>query len=192
VPSNAQSHGARQALGASLLAAASLAGCAHSPHAAGGPLALDGFLAFSDPKRCDLTGAHERFFRALWTGNPENEDVRPGTVVAPKNVRRAFGPVTVRSEGDYRLVEVAVAGTMLDLPLARIIHALPVGGDPGDVIYTFAAPIGKVEEALRAAGFPAKANETVHLESDGAYDHVMYLIPDPKRAGHTIFGCALQ
>lgn len=169
-----------------------LGGCVHSVPVASGARSLDSLLGFSKPERCEITEAHERFLRALWQGDTTDRGIRPGKIAAPPALRRAFGPVRVKKDESYWLVMVDVSGELFDLPLVRITQALPDGGDPGDVIYTFAAPMKRAQIKLRAAGIPVKANETVQLETDSAYDHLVYLVPDQDRPELTSFGCSLQ
>ncbi len=162
------------------------AGCAHRrPAPAAGPVALDGLLGFADPARCKPTATHARFLADL-VAPDGNGGFRAGKVDAPPELQRAFAPITVRRDQDYWVIGLGVTGTLYGLPLGRIDHALPVGGDPGDVTYRFDAPLATTASTLRTRGFPVEAGTSAPLAGS---DLVMTLVADPNDAKASLFGC---
>ena len=150
--------------------------------------ALDLFLGFTDPKLCKESAAHARFLQSLIEGDA-NDGFRAGNPVVPNRLKPAFGVVEVKRHDGWWTIGIPVRGSLFGLPLVRIEHALPEGGDPGDVTYSFRAPVDRVERVLRARGFPARANAAVRLGPPDGYDFRMSLHPDPEDAKQSLFGC---
>lgn len=150
--------------------------------------ALDSLLGFTDPATCATSEPHTRFLDAMVVGDA-NEGFRAGRLLVPGALLSAFGPIKVVRHDGWWTVGVAVRGTLFDLPVSRIDHALPEGGDPGDVTYEFAAPVERVEQVLRARGFPARAGKDVTLGPPDGYEHIMSLQAHPDDARLSQFGC---
>lgn len=170
----------------SVLVMLALAGCAHS--GARQLVRLDDFLAFSNPAMCESAPEHTRFLRALFAGDA-NDGFRPGLVLAPEAIRGAFGPIEVKRHDSWWSVTVPASGTLFGLKLRQIAHALPEGGDPGDVTYSFEASLDDVARALRERGFPAKAGASVEMGPPDGYAYELSVTADPDRAGRTHFSC---
>jgi hypothetical protein len=164
-----------------------VAGCTHRPPTSvpAGPVALDALLGFADPARCKPTPGHARFLADLVAPDGKG-GFKAGKVDVPPALARAFAPISVRRDADYWVIGLAVSGTLYGLPLGRIDHALPVGGDPGDVTYRFDAPLAATAATLRTRGFPVKAGNSVPLAGT---DLTMTLVADPKNAKASLFGC---
>jgi len=172
---------------AAFLLAGGLAGCAHieQPSEPGG---LETFLIFSNPALCQPAPGHERLLSGMIAGDA-NVGFRRGRLLVPARLREAFGPIQVRKHDGWWTIGAAVTGQIYKLPLKRIVHALPEGGDAGDVSYVFAAPIVHVERLLRAHGFPAEIGKDVPLGPQDGAGFVMSLLPDPENKDHTILTC---
>ncbi|MES2755689.1 MAG: hypothetical protein V4659_13620 [Pseudomonadota bacterium] len=171
--------------------ALTVAGCGPRPAQLRPPLtaALDPLLGFSDPAHCRPDAGHARFLAGLIAGDADR-GFKPGRVDAPASLAAAFGPVTARRADGYWVIGVATTGTLFGLPLGRIDHALPEGGDAGDVTYRFDVPVAVAAKALAARGFPVKAGAAVPIgvgETD--VEEVMSLLPDPDSPARSLFGC---
>lgn len=149
------------------------------------PIALDALLGFSDPARCRVTADHARFLAAMVAGDGRGA-VRAGRIDAPPALAAAFGPVTARRTDGYWVVGTSVSGTLYGLPLGRIDHALPEGGDAGDVTYRFDVPAAAAATTLRRRGFPVTAGRSTPI--DGG-DLVMTLVANPRNPDFSLFGC---
>lgn len=163
-----------------------LAGCAHMEQR--GSAGLDEFLAFADPALCEPAPEHARFLSSMIAGDA-NEGFRPGRLIVPPNLRSAFGPVEVRRHDGWWTIGVAVTGRLYGLPLKEIVHALPEGGDAGDISYVFAAPAPHVEHALHARRFPAEIGEDVSLGPPDGLQHIMSLTADPDNKDRSVLTC---
>lgn len=165
-----------------------LAGCAHmtAPAAA----QLDELLAFAEPATCEPAADHARLLAALVAGDA-NDGFRPGEVAAPPALVGAFGRVYARRHEGYWTVGAPVHGLLFGLPLIEIVHALPEGGDAGDVTYVFGAPVGSVEASLRRRGFPVRAGSDVPVGSVDAQQLGIGLRADPANPGRTLLTCGV-
>lgn len=176
--------------------AATLAGCAHPeppavPGVASSSPRLDELLAFADPRLCEPAPAHERFLAGMVAGDA-NTGFEAGRLLVPTDLKRAFGRIAVRRHDGWWTVGVPVRGTLFGLPLKEVVHALPEGGDPGDVSYIFVAPATLLEQVLRARGFPAKVGEDVQLGPPDGYKHYMTVRPDPDDKARSILSCGYE
>ncbi len=174
-----------------LAALAAGSGCAHFGEGGARAVRLDELLAFSNPSLCESAPPHSHFLGGMMRGDA-NEGFRAGHILVPTSFRRAFGRIKVVRHEYWWTVGVPVSGTLFGLKLTRIEQDLPQGGDPGGVTYSFDAPAAEVENALRAAGFPAKGGADVSLGPPEGYDHVMSLTADPSDPGRTHFRCGYQ
>lgn len=163
-----------------------LVGCTRPPATKG--VSLDDVLAFSNPAMCESAPDHARLLSAMIAGDA-NSGFRPGRIVAPRAVRSAFGTIEVRRHDGFWTVGTPVRAMLFGLPLRRIDHALPEGGDPGDVSYSFEAPIADVERALRSRGFPVEAGKVIAVGPPDGYEFNVSLLRDPDDPRRAILSC---
>lgn len=173
---------------ATMLPIALLGGCATVTKPASSLPDLDALLGFDDPALCRESARLTAFMGEMVTGDA-NIGFRPGRIAASPELASAFGAIEVRAEDGYTVVSVSVRGSWLGLPLVAVHQGFPEGGDPGDFSFELAARVPIVERQLRAAGFPVRAGREVQVGPPEGYTHVMTLVADPDRPGHSLFGC---
>lgn len=161
--------------------------------AASAPIALDGFLAFSDPEFCAMTPDLAAFDHSLWAPSDTPSSARIGEIAIPDAYREAFGEAEVEQLQDgTSLLRIPVEGSWLGLPVGEIAswHA----GYGWDISIIFDVSPAEAEPALRAAGFPVRAGESI----DGPFNAEEAYIPvhglhaaygDENRAS---FGCSRE
>ncbi|MBC2776338.1 hypothetical protein [Parasphingopyxis marina] len=134
--------------------------------------ALDDLFAYSDPANCVRAAALDALDQSLWARSDDPlAEARTGEIVIPDAYRPAFGEAAAeRLDDGSTLLRIPVQGTWLGLPVGEIAswHV----GYNWDLSIVFDVPPAEAAPALRAAGFPVRAGESVEGPYNAEQDYV--------------------